>query len=167
MVLKNENYASEKLLLLEIRSGNRVAFDQLYEAHWLSVYNAAYKRLQDEDQAKDITQDIFLQIWLKREALDIQDVSSYLYVAVRNRVFRQFSRQKKFAAIESLLSSPNVNNNSADSELRKKEFLMAYQKLTDSLSDSQRKITLMRFNEGLTTDDIATHLNVSKKTVQN
>ena len=44
-------------LLLRLGNGDKHAFDILYNRYWKQVFNAAYKRLGDREQAQDIAQD--------------------------------------------------------------------------------------------------------------
>ena len=58
--------SGDKLLLLKLKEGSSVAFDALYERHWQSIYSAAFKRLQNPDLAKDMTQDVFFATVVKK-----------------------------------------------------------------------------------------------------
>lgn len=64
--MKDQSAAEDRMLLHQLREGNKNALDALYRKHWKFVYNAAYKRLQHEDQAKDIAQDVFIQFWTQQ-----------------------------------------------------------------------------------------------------
>lgn len=167
MFIKGDAKINDKLLLLQLKEGSRKAFDALYDHYWSPVYAAAYKRLQDENLAKDTTQDVFLQLWAKRETLNIENLPAYLYTAVRNKVFNVFEKQRKFTPVPDLFASLSERGDQADAELLKKEFLRAYDLLLESLPPTQRKVFKMRYDEGLSTEDIALQLNISRKTVQN
>src|SRR5690606_39103936 len=95
---------NDKLLLLQVEQGNTEAFDELYEKHWEQTFSQAYKRLKNLDQAKDIVQDIFLNIWLKKEN-HIDNLPAYLHVAVRHRVFKQVEKQKTTVPFLDLLQN--------------------------------------------------------------
>ena len=58
----NQANSDDQVLLNRMRLGDYLAFGSIYERYWARLFNAAYKRLGDEDSAKDITQDIFLQL---------------------------------------------------------------------------------------------------------
>jgi len=86
--------SDDNLLLEQIYGGDAHAFDLIYERYWASAYSAAYKRLKDHDQAKDIVQEIFIHVWTKKESLHINNFPAYLNIAVRNQVFKALAKQK-------------------------------------------------------------------------
>ena len=167
MILSKENKESDLLLLQQIKANNMLAFDALYEKYWEQVYNAALKRSKDADYAKDLTQDIFLRIWDKRAEIQIDHLAPYLFTAVRNNVFKWIEKEQKFTPIPELLAQLAQDKNEADAEMLRKEFMRKYEALVDTLTPAQQQIFRMRFNEDLSTKEIAERLNISRKTVQN
>ncbi len=167
MILAKENKESDLLLLQQIKANNILAFDALYEKYWEQVYNAALKRSKDADYAKDLTQDIFLKIWDKRAEMQIDNLAPYLFTAVRNNVFKWIEREQKFTPIPELLAQLAQDKNQADAEILRKEFMLKYEALVNTLTPAQQQIFRMRFNEDLSTKEIAERLNISRKTVQN
>jgi RNA polymerase sigma-70 factor (ECF subfamily) len=158
----------DKLLLLQMQEDDdNLAFDTLYDKYWEQIYNAAYKRLKDADYAKDITQDIFLQLWLRRKELSIDNLVSYLYTSVRNNVFKWIEKEQKYTPIPEVLAQLGIAKDQADAEILRKEFLIKYERLINSLTPSQQEIFRMRYHEDLTTQQIADKLQISRKTVQN
>src|ERR1035437_8656376 len=70
-----------------IKEGNHAAFAEIYERYFGVLFLHAFKRLKDEDEAKDSVQELFTTLWLKRESLVLKtSLSGYLYAAIRNRV---------------------------------------------------------------------------------
>lgn len=161
----------DSLLMLQIREGNRDAFDTLYRKHWKAVYNAAYKRLGNYDQAKDIAQDVFIQFWTQQtsrsSAHPIDNVSAYLYVAVRNQVLKWMEREKKFVPIPELLLHLESRRDHADAQVRYNELRAAFDNVVNQFPQQQQVIFRMRYDYDLSSDEIADKLNVSPKTVRN
>ncbi len=155
------------LLLLEIKAGSAAAFNLLYNKYWASTYAAAYKRLLDPDQSKDIVQDIFTYVWINRENLIIENVPAYFSVAVRNRVFKLAAKQKNQSPFLSILENIPEKNIDSDKNMLWKEVLLAYENLLNTLPEQRRKIFRMRFDNDLPTNRIAEQLGLSRKTVQN
>lgn len=167
MFTTREDKVEDDLLLQQIKANNELAFDALYGKYWEQVYNAAYKRLKDADSAKDITQDIFLQIWHKRKEMNIAHFAPYLFTAVRNNVFKLMLKEQKFTPIPELLAHLAQAKEQADAELLRKEFMLKYEALVNTLTPAQQEIFRMRFHEDLSTKEIAEKLNITRKTVQN
>ena len=152
----------------KIREGSAAAFNILYEKYWQVVYEGAMKRLKDHDQAQDITQDIFSNLWLKREELNIADLPAYLYVSVRNRALNVFEKQNRYIPFEQLIQhNIDLYGDRADAVLLRNDFLQAYKALIDALPTRRRRIFQYYYDEGLSTEEIARELALSRKTVQN
>jgi RNA polymerase sigma-70 factor (family 1) len=164
---EEENRVEDQLLLLKLKEGSELAFDALYEKYWQGLYAAAFKRLEDPDQAKDITQDVFLQLWLKRNEAHIENLPAYLYTAVKNKVFNWLEKESKYTPVSDLLLLLETSHDLADARLLKTEFIQIYEALINTLTLSQQKIFRLRYHEELSTIEIAAKLDISRKTVQN
>ena len=163
-----ENSLSDDGILLEqIAQGSEAAFNALFEKYWDKSYAEAYKRLKDADDAKDIVQEIFTHIWTNRQFLNIKNLPAYLHVAVRNRVIKLMTRQKPVHPFFSLMDNIPEKYSLADSNLLWKEFFSAYEALLQSLPPKRRVIFRMRYQDGLSTKDIAGQLGIKRKTIQN
>jgi len=156
----------DKLLLSQLREGNTDAYRALYQKYWEQVYNHIYKRLKDRDLAEDLTQDVFMQLWTKREETIIENLPAYLFVASRNTVYKQISRQARFVPINELVNL-NMADAQADSRLLLEEFQKAYEVLIGTLPLAQQAIFRMRYQEDFSPAAIAEALNLSPKTVRN
>lgn len=167
MIKSIDHNVDDQYLLTQMKGDDESAFHLLYDRYWEQVYNAAYKRLKDADYAKDITQDIFLQLWSRRKELQIAFVPSYLYMSVRNNVFKWMEKEQRFTTIPDLLSCLEQRSDRADVELLRKEFMAKYEAMVNSLPAAQQTIFKLRFHEDLSTKEIAEKLNISRKTVQN
>ncbi|WP_276088586.1 sigma-70 family RNA polymerase sigma factor [Pedobacter sp. JY14-1] len=161
------NTFSDADLLLEIGKGSRSAFDVIYNRYWKEVYNAAFKRLDDEQQAQDITQDVFVQLWLRASDDAIENLSAYLRVSARNGVFKYFERAGRLSLQPYAGEEQSGGPASADSGIAYREFYAAFQKLIENLPEQQRIIFRLRFDEDLSSLEIAEKLNISPKTVRN
>ncbi len=159
--------SSDSLLLQQVHQGSTHAFNALYEKYWELAYANAYRRLKDYEQAKDIVQEIFTHIWLKRETLHIDILPAYLNIAVRNQVFKLVEKQKLTYPFFSILETMPANYAEADANMLWKEFFKSYDALLTTLPPKRQLIFRLRFQEDLPTKDIATQMGLSRKTVQN
>ncbi len=60
-------------LLQRLKHGDEEAFSHIYTRHWETMYRTTFKRLQDPIKSKDIVQDIFMQLWVRRRELHIAE----------------------------------------------------------------------------------------------
>lgn len=157
----------DQFILLELQNGNDKAFDALYDKYWDSVYANAYKRLKNAEQAKDITQDIFLKLWGSRQNLQINNLPAYLHVATRNSVFKLLEKEQRYTPVSDFMLEAKTSQQQADTNLLLKELFQAYEKMVESLTLAQQTIFKMRYHQEQSTGEIARALGISRKTVQN
>ena len=163
-----QDHDQDRLLLQKLREGCVESFNILYDKYWHVVYSGALKRLKDHDQVQDITQDIFAYLWLKKEELQIDNLPAYLHVSVRNRVLNVFEKERRYIPIGELLyDGVHLQSSHADALALQNEFLKIYEALVGSLPDQRKKIFKRYYEEGLSTEEIASQLSLSRKTVQN
>jgi RNA polymerase sigma-70 factor (ECF subfamily) len=167
MNLPENSLSDDAVLLEQIAQGSEAAFNLLFEKYWDRSYVEAYKRLKNSDDAKDIVQEIFAHIWTNRQLLNIKNLPAYLHIAVRNRVIKLMTRQKPVHPFFSVLDNIPEKYSLADSNLLWKEFFSAYEALLQSLPPKRRVIFRMRYQDGLSTKDIAGQLGIKRKTIQN
>lgn len=165
-MLSYAHYSLEELFLL-IQREDATAFDQLYQRTWEHLYTAAYSRLKNEILAREVIQDVYVDLWNKRALKNIQHVEAYLYQAVRFKVIDQFRKRKaKFEVVEDFVNTLEAIE-LADTDCLQKERERILQSWIDTLPQKRREIFLLRYNEGKTTSEIGKLLNISTKTVQN
>lgn len=153
-------------LLVQVRQGNKEAFNFLYERYWEQTYSNAYKRLKDADQSKDIVQEIFVNIWVNRERV-IENLPAYLNVAVRNQVFKLARKDKnRTHFLDTIQEIPDPGQD-ADANICSKEFFKAYELILAKLPPKRQLIFRLRFHDDQPTKCIADHMEISRKTVQN
>ena len=159
--------SDDAILLKQVSASSKDAFNSLYEKYWKKAYSDAYNRLRDHDAAKDIVQEIFTHIWIKRDTLIIDNLPAYLNVAVRNKVFKFVDKQKSTCPFFDILETFPATHMEADGNILWKEFLSSYESLLNKLPEKRQIIFKMRFQEDLSTKDIAVKLGLSRNTVQN
>ncbi|ETZ22351.1 RNA polymerase sigma factor [Pedobacter sp. V48] len=164
---ENSNSIGDHELLLELSEGSKYAFDVLYNRYWKLVFNTAFKRLNDMERAQDIAQDVFVQLWIRGTASPIENLPAYLNVAARNGVFKHLEKEGRYATLPDTAAELEGTLGDADAKILHNEFLEAFDQLIESLPSQQRIIFRMRFEDDLSSQEIAERLQISPKTVRN
>lgn len=160
---------SDDRLFALVKQSETDAFTAIYDRYWASMYNAAWKRLQDEEGCKDVVQNIFIDLWKRREELEIDNLSAFLHTAVRFQVYKKASRKKTtpasgfFDLFESMISTQFQT----DRTIREKELRELFEKWLLALPERRRKIFLMYYEDEISSKEIAEQLGITQKTVQN
>jgi len=147
---------------------DRKAFEEIYRRYWHPLFLHAYHILDDEDEAQDIIQDIFISFWNKPPTDQIHtSLKSYLYVMVRNKVLNHIRKNKISANFIQLLSTKLTEkdfNTIQDIEL--KELAELIDKEIDLLPPRMKQVFEMSRKEFLTHKEISERLGTSEETVK-
>ena len=157
----------DTVLLAQLSDGSRVAFDALYDKYFKQVYNSAYKRLNNAHHADDIAQEVFVQLWIRGSKTPIDNLPGYLFTIVKNNIFKFLQKESKYAELPDMANQTEDPLANADAVLLYQEFLDSFDQLIESLSPQQRIIFKMRFEDDLSSAEIAEKLQISPKTVRN
>lgn len=69
-----------------MRKGNAAAFEEIYRLHFPKVFYYASKYLADDEEARNIAQDTFMELWQRRENIDgTLNIVSYMLTIARNK----------------------------------------------------------------------------------
>jgi len=155
------------LILQSIANGDRRAFQQLYELFSEKVYNTALSYVQNEQDAEEITQDVFTNIFrnaskFKGEAA----VSTWIYRITVNASLNQIKRKKRFSFFSAgeIKETPDFDHPGI--LLEKKEHAKALFKVIDTLSDNQKTAFILSFVEELPRQEVADIMEISLKAVE-
>jgi RNA polymerase sigma-70 factor (ECF subfamily) len=159
---------SDKKLFDQIRLHNHSAFNILFDRYWEKLYRTARSRLDDETEAQDIVQEIFIKLWQRRESIEINtSVENYLHGAVRLSVIAHYrSRKVSEARLQDALERINILEDSIHSLT---DYLELEQTLEEALSvmpDMLKKVYQLR-SENHSVKAIAGELGLADQTVKN
>lgn len=160
-------YTDAELLIL-LAQDSREAFDMLYHRHWENMYKTAFGILKDSNASKDVVQDIFIWLWQKRAALEIESLPAYLRAAVKFKVANYIRsaniRESFFEALGKLTITATAP--AAEEIVEIKELKAIIINAVELLPDKCRTIYKLSRNEHLTNQQIADRLGLSVKTVE-
>ncbi|MDO6518106.1 RNA polymerase sigma-70 factor [Zobellia uliginosa] len=155
------------MLLTCFRSGNQKAFKTLFDRYWEPMFVKANIILQDSAVAQDVVQDIWINLWNKREQLEIKNFESYISRSVRYGCYK-YLRDSKFTVVQlQIIDSLPLATTDIDNLYN----LEATQKvINESLEElpprCQEIFTLSRI-EDVPNEEIAIKLGISKRSVEN
>lgn len=155
---------NDKDLLLQVAEGDRIAFRKLYTQnfplvqHYVSLFETSGTNLNE------LTQDVFVRIWEKREKLaGVNNFRSYLFLMTRNVVFNYFKALKVHQRVRELEGDEMgaAGDDNPESELLFKQYYYIVHTAIEKLPPGKRKILKMRIEQGLSLDEIANELHIS------
>lgn len=151
-----------------IKEGDHLAYTQLFDRFYGLLYIHALKIIRDEDEAKDLVQELFEMIWKKRESLCFTgSISSYLYACIRNLVLNQIAHQKVRARyVDSLKEFMEQEDYLADFQVREQQLKQFIEEAIAALPTKMSEIFRLSRHEYLSHKEIAAKLDLSELTVK-
>jgi len=151
-----------------LRADDEAAFKFIYDKYWEKMFFVAAKRLNDQSEAEEAVQDIFVNLWKRRRTLQIKtNFESYLAGAVRFEVLKKrAAMSKKEKTLTDLIAQAQTAEhndwNLYDLRLLEDELLHT----VNSLPEKCQLVFVMSRNKGLSNKQIAADLNISEKAVE-
>lgn len=162
----NKALDNEQQLIAGIAVGDQGAFTLVVDAYWKKVYNHALAYTQSPVVAEEITQDVFLKVWMKRALLlQVNDFKNYLFILSRNQIVSALRKNLTKTHDIGVLEFPETAL-PPDKQLQYKETYSKILEIIEALPPARRKIFKMSRLDGLSYDEIAKALNLSKNTVK-
>lgn len=163
------NLSSDAILLNQIKTGNLDSFNILFERYWAKLYATVFSIYPDSEVCSEIVHDIFLNLWLKREKLQIEYFKGYITASARYHVYRHVKNVKKkpIEYREELDYGNLVAVNDGESNIRYRELERKVEEELEELPSRCREIFILSRMDQLTNDEIAARLDISKRTVEN
>lgn len=162
------NDLSDYELLRLFQNGDDAAYVEIYQRYHKKMYFQAMKMLKDREEVQDVIQEVFIKFLDKRESISLNtSLSSYLYVAVRNRILDIFSHVKVVEKHQqSLQEFIDQGEYITDNLIREKELAKIIEKQIAALPTKMREVFLLSRNQEMTYLEIAKELDMAENTVR-
>lgn len=152
-----------------ISAGDSAAFERLFREHYRSLCAYAYTLLKDKDEAEEVVQTVFYNLWNKRQTLNITGAAKpYLYRAAHNDCLNRLKHEKvKRGYANDYVNTATTAEGSAAHRVHEKELSTRIQEAIASLPLQCGQVFRLSRFEHLKYAEIAQRLDISVKTVEN
>lgn len=148
-----------------LQKGDEKVFSELFDQYYSALCLFANNYLRDMDLSRSLVQQVFIDLWMKREKISIStSVKSYLYTTVKNRCIDVLRKEK--ATTEISESVENLNQTPFRDLVEEAELNDRINTSINQLPKKCREIFLLCRFEGLKYSEIAEKLGISVKTVE-
>jgi len=161
------NQYSDANLWLRVREGDEVAFKEIFERYNGLLYSHVINKLDDEDEARDMVQDIFIALWEKRSTIHEVNIAGYLFTAARNKVLNSIRHKKIISKFEKdfrNFAGDHAANN-VENSIYKRELEAIIEMEIAALPERMREVFELSRKGCLAHQEIADQLGISKHTV--
>ena len=162
------NGITEETLIQRFIDGDQTAFELLFRFYYPGLVVFVQQIISDRDEAEEIVQDFFVNVWTARNNIQkSSSLKSYFFVSVKNRAFNYLKKEQirentlaqlKKMVEEDMLFQPDLF---VESDLQHQ-----ITKAMEKLPARTREVFMLSRFKGISNDEIATQLDLSKRTVE-
>lgn len=170
MALSAEVVPDDQQLWLNFRGGDHDAYNVLVRKHANLLFSYGCKFSKDEDFIKDCVQDVFFELWNRRDKISqAASVKAYLFKSLRLRIFREQSKWNNSDSFDDafLFKDDFDIESHLIQEQTTKEISAKLQTMLTSLTDRQKEILYLHFFEDVDHDNIGRIMGLNKQSVYN
>lgn len=159
---------TERELLDRLKTGDRKAFRTLFDQFYKYLVVTVFNITGDDHLARDMAQDVFFELWKKRETINIQSsLKSYLRRAVINKSLNAIKAKRlDYNEPENLPENPHTNDD-AQKVLEAEDLQKIIHETIDELPPKCRTVFVLCRIEGLSHKEVSEKLGISTKTIEN
>ena len=159
----------ENALLLLAATGDRQAFTQLYKAHLNNCYNYIFLFTKSKEETEEILQEVFVKIWEGREKLaNVQSFKNYLLKSAKNKLLDHVRKEQiRHRVLTEIKRNNSIVQENTNDDFAYREYYRIVQDAIEKLPPKRKLIFRLNTENGLSHNEIAVQLNISKSVVKN
>jgi RNA polymerase sigma factor (sigma-70 family) len=160
---------SDAQLIAELKNDDHQAFKEIYDRYANKLIAIALKKTGSEDEAVDMTQELFLSVWKNRHTIQLTGVlEAYLIVSVNYMIYRWYKKQKlQLGSLNDLSEIWHRGEDSTSQKLIHAELSFLINQEIANMPEKMRQVYLYSRDHDMNGQQIATELGVSHQTVRN
>lgn len=154
------------IFIQKLKEGDEKAYSYLMDEYYQSLCSFAKVFTKDSAMSEDIVQNVIIKFWSNRKKIDDNIyLKKYLHKSVYNEFIDQYRKSKNLISLEEkhLEALNEVIDNDTNEIIKMTNEL---NKEINKLPKKCRRVLILSKKEGLTHDEIAKYLDISKKTVE-
>ena len=158
---------SDEQLFLYIKNDDQLALKELYDRYWSYLLDSAYKSLQSIDKAEDVVQDIFISLYQRRKAIDLEvSLKAYLCKALKFKILNEIRSQLVRETYQKTVFFETSCKNDFATQYETKELKNIIDRSVEQLPEKCKQAFLLSRQENLSYKDISGELSISVSTVE-
>lgn len=155
-------------LVFRLKQHDKEAFNLLFYMYAEKIFKFSLTFFNNETEAEEIVQEVFLKIWLKRETItDPTTFNAFIYTIAKNLIFNNLKKNVYRKKYENYLyNKVTEGRNDTENEVLHEETKRRIAEAIDALPKQRKKVFILSRMEGLKNKEIAEQLDISLKTVE-
>jgi RNA polymerase sigma-70 factor (ECF subfamily) len=162
-------YLHEELLIRDLKNGSGKAFDTIYQMYAKRLFAYCLQFTKTKEDAEEIVQDVFVQLWVKRESIrQTETLRSLLFIMSKNNLINAYRLRLNSPVYEDYVKyQEKVSVCDTSFRMEYEEFVKKLQKALKRLTVTQQKVIELSRLHGFSNQEIAIALSLSEQTVKN
>lgn len=150
-----------------LKAGKRPAFEEIYRRYWYKLFAIAYHHTGIREEAEEIIQEIFLDLWRRRADANIRNLDLYLTIAVKNQIYDFFKSQLSYRRYREYLIFNEISKHyDTENIVGFSELSAAVEHVLNLLPEKSAEVFKRSRFENQSVKEIAQGLNLSEKAVE-
>lgn len=156
-------------LIKQLINDDESAFKGIYDLVHQQIYRMLFSLLKDEHFTEEILQETFIRLWLNRKKLnENQSLYPYIYLIAKRLAIDHFRKVMTESDVKNYLTvhaEDRINN--TEESVDYSELNQYLDRVIQLLPKQQKTVFILSCNEGLSYDEIAERMQISRNTVKN
>ena len=153
--------------LYALSMGDVKAFDKLFISFYPKVKSFLFSLLDNEDEAEDLAQDVFIRLWQNRKLLrNVQNLNAYIYQTVKHIFYSYLDKRKDIFSTEIDSVFDTLSTDDIEALVYCHELENILNKVIDNMPPQRKQIFCMSRRQGMSIEEISKKLGISKRTVE-
>lgn len=153
--------------LANLSKGDHRSYELLFLAYHPKIYHFLCGFIKNEEESYDMTQEIFYKVWMNREMMgEVKSFKAYLFSMARHMIYNYYEHNlvKQKYTLNQLRKDEMYQY---EEELFAKDLSLLIDLMVSQMPEQRQRVFKMSRKEGLSSDEIASRLNIHKRTVEN
>jgi RNA polymerase sigma-70 factor (family 1) len=165
--MMNDKIVSDAALVHRLETGDEQSFQEIYERYWHKLYATAVSKTGCRENAQELVQDIFMDLWHRRGQVQIDDLERYLFKAVKygslKMIRKEIVRRQYQEAVFETGQEPYPDT---DNAVAFRELSHAISAGIEQLPDKVREIFRLNRIQHISVPEISERLQMPERTVE-
>ncbi len=155
-------------LIKKLHKNNEAAFEELYQLTHQKIYNFIYRYVKDSSSTKELTQQFFVKLWMKRKDLKSnKPLEGQIFTIARNMVIDELrKRARENRLVQNWADLQGQVSNCTEDAIYYQDLQEQLTAAIETLPQKRKQIFQLNRIQGLTYKEIAEELSISPKTVE-
>lgn len=135
-------------------------YNQCVDDYSDNIYRFVLKHLKNADAAKDVVQDTFAKVWVRKADISYEKIRSYLFTTARNTIIDVVRKEKFTDGVE------KIDGEMSEKPIHNMDLQEILHNALDQLPEIQKSVVLLRDYEGYAYDEIGAITDLTESQVK-